>query len=410
MGAMTLDWLNLGLRWLHLIAGIAWIGSSFYFVALDASLRKRMDLPQGVQGEEWQVHGGGFYHMMKYTVAPAHMPEHLTWFKWEAYTTWLSGFALLVVMYYFGADLYMVDHEGWTLPGWAASLIGILTLAVGWVGYDALCKSKLGEDQRLLVLGGLVLLPIICVLLDTVLAARGAFFHIGALTGTIMVANVAMVIIPNQKKVVADLKAGRTPDPKLGAQAKQRSLHNNYLTLPVLFIMISGHYPQLYASPLNWLIVGLILVVGAVIRHWFNVHHAGKPAPHWAWGVAAAGALAIVLIASRPATADAAPGAEAEALPPDELRAEAEATVQGYCSMCHAREPLWEGIPHAPKGVYLETPEDIERHAFEVYTHAYLTHAMPPGNVTEIGDDERRLLGRWYEALRGGALKNEGRG
>ena len=404
MMALLQDWADLGLRWLHLIAGIAWIGSSFYFVALDAGLRKRQGLPEGVHGEEWQVHGGGFYHMMKYNVAPEHMPEHLTWFKWEAYTTWISGFVLLVVMYYFGADLYMIDHEGFPLPGWAVSLIGIATLVFGWLAYDILCKSRLGQDMRKVIAVALVGVPLLLVALDQVLASRGAFFHVGALLGTIMVANVAMVIIPNQKKVVAALKAGEKPDPALGAQAKQRSLHNSYITLPVLFVMISGHYPQLYATPLNWLIIGLVLVVGATIRHWFIVRHTGAPAPNWALGVAAIGAVAVVLIASRPATAEVAAAATRAAEPVAfaDVKDEAEGTVMAYCSMCHAREPLWEGMAHPPKGVVLETSEDIEREAFKVWTHAYLTHAMPPGNITFIGDEERQVIDAWYKGLLAG--------
>jgi len=392
---LLLDWTELALRWLHLIAGIAWIGSSFYFMALDASLRKRDGLPKGVHGEAWQVHGGGFYRMQKYNVAPPELPEELTWFKWEAYTTWISGFFLLVVMYYFGAELYMIDPETADIGAWTASAIGIATIVLGWVVYDQICKSRLGEDQRVLGAIGLIAFTLLCLLLNQFLSRRGAFLHTGALIGTIMVANVAHIIIPNQRKVVAALKAGETPDPALGLQAKQRSVHNNYLTLPVLFVMISNHYSLTFASRFNWLILGLSLIVGAAIRHFFNLRHEGKSSPWWTWGVAALGGIAIAWLASFPAT----PPAEAAGKDDPALElAEVQNVILGRCSMCHAEKPLWPGIPYPPKNVVLETPEDMARHAFAIHNQTVRTHAMPPGNITFIEEEERRLLDRWYRA------------
>lgn len=392
---ILLDWTNLGLRWLHFIAGIAWIGSSFYFMALDASLKKIAGLPQGVSGETWQVHGGGFYRMWKYSVAPPEMPAELTWFKWEAYTTLLSGLALLVVVYYLGAELYMIDPAKAELGPWTAALLGIAVLIVGWIAYDRLCKSPLGRDQRVLALVGLVAFPLLCLALDQIVTGRAAFLHVGALIGTIMVANVAMIIIPNQKKVVAALLAHETPDPALGAQAKQRSVHNNYLTLPVLFIMISNHYPQTFASPFNWLILALVLVIGASIRHYFNIMHTGTKPPWWPWAVAALGAVMAAWIASYPATS---PDPTAKKDEPPATFASVEEIVLGRCSMCHAREVFWPGLAHAPKGVVLETPRDIRVHADQIRAQAYQTHAMPPGNITGIEDGERRLLARWVDA------------
>lgn len=395
MEAIFWEWLNMGVRWLHVIAGIAWIGSSFYFVHLDSSLKKREGLPQGAGGEAWQVHGGGFYHMVKYLVAPARMPEELTWFKWEAYATWLSGFGLLVILYYFGAELYLIDRTVLDLPVWGAVAISVVTLALGWAAYDQLCKSKLGENDAFLFAVLFVALVVLAWLFTFVYSGRGAYMQMGALVGTIMAANVFMLIIPNQKKVVDDLVAGREPDPKLGAAAKQRSLHNNYLTLPVLFVMISNHYPLAFASRYNWLIFGIVLVVGAVIRHFYNVRHKGLPSPWWTWGVAAAGMAAIILLsAAGPSSTE-----EAAAPPAEPVTfAQAEEVVLGRCSMCHAEITAWEGVPVAPKGVMLDTPERIALQAREIALQSVHTHAMPPGNVTEITPEERAILAAWVEA------------
>jgi uncharacterized membrane protein len=389
------QWGDFALRWLHVIAGIAWIGSSFYFVHLDSSLQRRDGLPAGAGGDAWQVHGGGFYHMIKYLVAPAQMPDQLTWFKWEAYTTWISGFFLLVVLYYAGAELYLVDPLAFANPKWMAIAVSIALLILGWVVYDLLCNSRLGAYDAALSAAGFVFLVALAVLCTHLFSGRGAFMQMGALIGTIMVANVFFVIIPNQKKVVAALLAGQKPDPALGEQAKQRSMHNNYLTLPVLFLMISNHYPMSFASRWNWLIFAIVLVVGAVIRHFYNERHAGRPNPWWTWGVAAAGMLVIVLLsAGGPSHSERAAVQPAQ----DVAFADVESIVLGRCSMCHAAEPLWPGIAAPPKGVMLDHPELIRLQARQIYLQAAATDAMPPANVTELEPEERGMLAAWYEA------------
>jgi uncharacterized membrane protein len=401
--AVMWEWLSFGLRWLHAITAIAWIGSSFYFVALDLGLRRRPGLPDGAHGEEWQVHGGGFYHVQKYLVAPAQMPEHLTWFKWEAYATWLSGFALLVVMYYFGADLFLIDPEVMYLSPTLAILISLASIVLGWVVYDRLCKSKLGAEQTKLMLALYGVLVVISFFYAHVFSGRAALLHLGAFTATIMAANVAMIIIPNQKKVVADLIAGRQPDPSLGAQAKQRSLHNNYLTLPVLFLMLSNHYPLAFATQFNWVIGALVFLMGVTIRHFFNTMHGRKGMLWWTWGATAAIFLAIVWLSGfRPAapTDDVALTPAQAQLVADARFGDVRDVVLGRCSMCHAAEPLWEGIPIAPKGVALETDADIARYARLIYLHAGISRAMPPGNMTWMEPGERALIAAWYEGAR----------
>jgi uncharacterized membrane protein len=389
------DWISLIVRWLHLITGIAWIGASFYFIHLDASLRRSGSLPAGVGGEAWQVHGGGFYRMQKYLVAPAELPKELTWFKYEAYSTWLSGFVLLGLIYYLSADLFLIDPAVLALPVWGAILISVASLALGWVIYDRLCKSRLGANTALLCVLGFVFLVAASWGYTRVFSGRGAYIHAGALIGTIMVANVFFVIIPNQKVVIADLLAGRTPDPALGRQAGQRSLHNNYLTLPALFLMISNHYPLSFATRWNWLIVAVVIIVGAVIRHFYNVRHAGMPSPWWTWGVATAGMALIVWLSAAPPQGEEAAAARA---PEPVAFADVENIVLARCSMCHAAEPLWEGIAAPPKGVRLDTPEMIRKHARQIQLQATLTHAMPPGNLTEIPPEERQILAAWIAA------------
>jgi uncharacterized membrane protein len=395
------DWVGLIVRWIHLITGIAWIGASFYFIHLDASLRRSGDLPAGVGGEAWQVHGGGFYRLQKYLVAPAELPRDLTWFKYEAYATWLSGFVLLGLVYYLGADLYLIDPAVMDLPVWAAVLIGVLSLALGWIAYDQLCKSRIGTNTALLCAFGFVFLAAASWGYTQVFSGRGAYIHAGALIGTIMVANVFFVIIPNQKIVVADLIAGRTPDPALGEQAKQRSLHNNYLTLPVLFLMISNHHPLSFATRWNWLIVAVVIVVGAVIRHFYNMRHAGRPSPWWTWGVATVGMALVVWLSAAPPLAEdtSARAGDRSAVAPDAVAfAEIENIVLSRCSMCHAAEPLWAGIAAPPKGVRLDTAELIRKHADQIRLQATLTHAMPPANLTELSPEERRILAAWIAA------------
>jgi uncharacterized membrane protein len=399
--AVLWEWVEIAARWTHVITAIAWIGSSFYFIALDLGLARDRNLASGADGEEWQVHGGGFYHVQKYLVAPAAMPEHLTWFKWESYATWLSGFAMLILVYYLGAELYLIDPSVADLSVWQAVGISLASLAFGWLAYDLICKSRFGDDNTRLMIGLYVLLVGMSWGYTQVFSGRAALLHLGAFTATIMSANVFMIIMPNQRIVVADLKAGRKPDAKYGKIAKQRSTHNNYLTLPVLFLMLSNHYPLVFATEYNWLIASLVFLMGVTIRHWFNTHHARKGNPHWTWGVTVVLFLIIAWLSTAPMR-----------LQPDEAaltgRAErfAQAAgfdgvvgiVQGRCSMCHAAEPAWEGMYWAPKGVVLETPSQIAHSAERIALQAGFSHAMPPGNLSNIEPEERAAIVAWVRA------------
>ncbi|WP_417526035.1 urate hydroxylase PuuD [Marinovum sp.] len=404
--AILWDWLAFAVRWLHVITAVAWIGSSFYFIALDLGLRKAPDLPPGAHGEEWQVHGGGFYHIRKYLVAPAEMPDHLTWFKWESYSTWLSGAAMLMIVYWVGGELYLIDAAKADLALWQGILISAASLTIGWICYDFLCKSKLGETPTLLMLLLFVILVAMSWGYTQIFTGRAALLHMGAFTATIMTANVFFIIMPNQRIVVDDLKNGRTPDPKYGKIAKLRSTHNNYLTLPVIFLMLSNHYPLAFATEWNWLITCLVFLMGVTIRHYFNSTHARKAAPNWTWAVTVILFILAAWLSTQPGwgTYD---EAEARALTPYEEKfaqadhfEDAANIVTGRCSMCHAREPVWDGIRWAPKGVFLETPGDIAQNARAIYLHAGVTHAMPPANITEIAPEERQTLVAWYQAAK----------
>ena len=403
--AIIWDWIGFAVRWVHVITAIAWIGSSFYFIALDLGLNR--EIPGPADGEEWQVHGGGFYHIQKYLVAPERMPEHLTWFKWESYATWLSGAALLAVVYWAGAELYLIDRAKADLHVWQAVLISAGSLAVGWVVYDALCKSPLGERPTALMVLLFGVLVAMSWGYNQVFTGRAALLHLGAFTATIMSANVFMIIIPNQKIVVADLVAGRVPDPKYGKIAKLRSTHNNYLTLPVIFLMLSNHYPLAFGTEWSWLIAALVFLMGVTIRHYFNSMHARAGRPTWTWAATAVIFILIMWLSTAPALRDG--SAEAATLPPSAERFaaaplfdDAVNVVLGRCSMCHAAEPVWEGLRWAPKGVLLETEADIARYARDIYLQAGASHAMPPANVTWMEEDERLLLRDWYRQAWGG--------
>jgi uncharacterized membrane protein len=390
--AALAEWLSLIVRWLHVVAGIGWIGSSFYFIHLDLSLKPRSDLPAGVQGDAWQVHGGGFYHMVKYLIAPARMPDELIWFKWEAYSTWLSGFALLVLVYYFGAELYLIDKSVLDLTPAAATAVSFASLLLAWLLYEALCRSPLGRHEIALALTGYLFLVAFTYGFTHVFSGRGAFAQIGALIGTIMVANVFAIIIPNQNKSVRALLAGKEPNPVWGEEGKQRSVHNNYLTLPVIFLMISNHYPLMFATRFNWLIVAIVLAIGPVIRHFFNSRHGGKGSPWWTWGVAAAGMIAIAWLSA------AGPREEA-ARPHGRVNvAAAHNVILSRCSMCHINEPVWPGVHAPPKGVVLDGPDNMTRHARLIEINAVRSNAMPPGNITEITPQERQILAAWLAA------------
>ncbi|WP_170509524.1 urate hydroxylase PuuD [Ruegeria arenilitoris] len=398
--AVFWDWMAFAVRWLHVITAIAWIGSSFYFIALDLGLNR--DIPGPADGEEWQVHGGGFYHIQKYLVAPERMPDHLTWFKWESYATWLSGAALLMIVYWVGGELYLIDAQKADLALWQGILISAASLTVGWLVYDFLCKSGLGERPTLLMLLLFVLLVAMGWGYNQIFTGRAMMLHLGAFTATIMTANVFFIIMPNQRIVVDDLKNGRTPDPKYGKIAKLRSTHNNYLTLPVVFLMLSNHYPLAFATEYNWIIAALVFLMGVTIRHYFNTRHARAGNPTWTWLVTALLFIAIMWLSTAPMYK---PLEEAEAQPLTQFEErfvqaggfeEAHDVVLGRCSMCHAREPVWDGILWAPKGVLLETEGDIARNAEQIYLQAGVSHAMPPANVTYMEPEDREAIIRWF--------------
>ena len=416
MDTILVEWVGLLLRWLHLVAGIAWIGSSFYFMHVDASLKPVPGRPAEEGGETWEFHGGGFYQTRKYLIAPETLASELIWHKWQSYATWLSGFFLLALVYYVGSDIYLIDPAVRELSSWLAISIGVGGLALGWLFYDRLCKSPLGADDVALAGVGFAFVVLAAYGFQSVFSGRGALIHTGALMATMMTGNVFFVIIPNQKMIEKALVAGLVPDPLLGRQAKQRSSHNNYLTLPVLFLMLSSHYPLTYSTPYAFVIVALALIAGAVIRHFYNVRHAGRGNLWWTWIVAAISMVIAIAISVTSSPA----GREFWALAPPEpervavahpVRATAPEDVVdiviGRCSMCHGSEPVWDGIAIAPKGVLLDTPERIARFARPIMLNAVLTHAMPPNNLTEITDEERAVLGAWIAGS--GAAKNSER-
>ncbi|MDI4658518.1 urate hydroxylase PuuD [Xanthobacter autotrophicus] len=397
------EWGSLLLRWTHIIAGMAWIGSSFYFMHLDASLKATPDIPAGKGGEAWEVHGGGFYQVKKYLVAPSFLPDELGWHKWQSYATWLTGFFLLIWIYYYQSSIYLIDPAVMNLKPFVAFVIGMGGLALGWIAYDQLCRSKLGNNP--VAVGAIVFVGVVLAafLFQQVFSARAAFIHTGALMATIMSGNVFFVIIPNQHKVVAALKAGQVPDPYYGKTAKLRSGHNNYFTLPVVFLMISNHYPLTYSTPYAYVIVALSLVVGTVIRYYYNERHAGRGDKAWCWLVAAVCLiLAIAISATTTPMGRTALGlpplvstAFARSGPPVEVPDDVQNIVMGRCSMCHAAEPLYEGIAVAPRGVLLDTPEHIARNRHLILVQAALTHAMPPNNITELSQEDREVLKAW---------------
>ena len=395
-------WSELIVRWVHVIAGIAWIGSSFYFIALDLSLKPGKELPDEAHGQAWQVHGGGFYNMVKYLVAPAKMPDELTWFKWEAYGTWISGIALMGLVYYGAASLYMIDLEILDITETQAVMISLAGIVISWALYDGLCRSPLGKSDLWLALAGFVFLVLLAFGYSLIFSARGAFMQMGVTIGTMMVANVLMIIIPGQTKVVTALKAGKNPDPRHGARGKQRSLHNNYLTLPVIFVMIGGHYPAVFATDYAWAILALVLIIGAVIRHFFNTKHKGLAPPWWTWLIAAiltGFAIALSYLGAPNMEYD----KTAHASPMDLQNASIELVIE-RCSSCHAREPSWDGLAFAPKGIYLENKSDVLRHTEDIFWQVAASHAMPPGQVIWIEDEERAMLAAWRNMINHGLV------
>lgn len=381
------DWLSLALRWAHAIFGITWIGESFFFMWLDASLEARKDQRKGAVGQSWLVHGGGFYVMEKFAVAPDHMPERLHWFKWEAGFTWLSGFVLLVVVFHMEAAAMMVDPRIVDLPPWMAVGFGLTGLVAAWAVYDLIYASSLGRNE--IVAGALAFTALagLAFFLAEVMSGRAAFVHVGAMLGTVMAANVWMRIIPNQRRAVAALLAGQAPDSELGRKAKQRSVHNSYLTLPVVFAMISGHYPGVYGHAWGWAALIGLGIAGALARHYFIRRNQRRDA---AWSLVAALAIFLGVAYAVSTTRE---GAVDQG--PPVAFAEAEMVIKTRCTACHATEPTDPDIAAPPGGVVFERLEDIQRHARAIRLRAVSTWTMPPANKTDMTREERELLGRW---------------
>ena len=379
------EWLDLLVRWLHVVAAIAWIGSSFYFIALDNHLRPpkdEADADLGVGGEAWEIHGGGFYQVQKYRVAPKTLPEPLHWFKWEAYTTWLSGFGLLIVLYYVNANTYLIDKSVADLRPWEAIAISVALLVAAWVVYDGLCRM-IPDD---LALAGvlLVLVTLAAWGISHLFAGRAEYIQIGAMLGTMMAGNVFFVIIPAHWELIRAKQAGHEPDAAAGLRAKQRSVHNNYLTLPVVFTMISNHFPITYGHSYSWLILVALLVIGVWVRHFFNLRQAGRNA--WWIPVTAALAIAAVAVAIRPhgsSGGTAVPFTQAQAI------------VQERCVPCHSAHPT--KVDSAPMGIVFDTPKQIQSQASLIQQVAVLTKVMPLGNQTGMTQAERDTLGHWIE-------------
>ncbi len=382
-----MTWLEMALRWLHVITGIAWIGSSFYFVWLDNHLVKRDGLPEGVSGELWAVHGGGFYNSRKYLVAPSEMPPGLHWFKYEAYFTWISGFLLLGVLYYYGAAIYLVDPAIAALTPWQAIGIGLAFLAGGWLAYDGLCRSRVGQDPVLFFALWFGLLVAAAYVLTHLFSGRGAFIHVGAIVGTAMAGNVFFIIIPNQKKAVAQMLAGNAPSPHLGLQAKQRSLHNNYITLPVLLIMVSNHYPMITSGPGNWFVLAMLAVCGVVIRHFFNLKHKGML--RWDLPVAAVAIFVITMVFS--ASLERAQTEGGPVVPFAQVRT----VLDRHCVTCHAAQPVHAKFTRPPAGLDFTRDAVVQDNARRIRFQTVTTKTMPLGNETKMTQEERDLLGRW---------------
>ena len=393
MDAHVVEWLALLGRWLHLVVGIAWIGSSLYFVWLDNHLleaKDPTDAARGVGGEVWSVHGGGFYHAQKYTLAPPQLPEPLHWFKWEAYSTWLSGMFLLGLIYWYGAEVYLIDTSIAVLDKPTAIAIGAIFIAGGWLLYDLLCRSPLGHRERSLTAVLLGLLTLAAWGLSELFSGRGAFIHYGALIGTIMVGNVFFIIVPGQKRMVAAAGAGGTPNADDGRRAKQRSVHNTYFTLPVLFVMISNHYAIVFGHRWNWLLLIGLTIAGALIRVWFVARHKGVASP-WPL-VVAGGVLATIITVTHPsfARSTATPVTDAATLN------DVFAIVQRRCTSCHARQPTYPGFVSAPAGVVFATPDDVVNQAAQIYQQSVATRIMPIGNLTDMQEAERAVIAAWY--------------
>ncbi|NIR31918.1 MAG: urate hydroxylase PuuD [Gammaproteobacteria bacterium] len=387
MDPIVSEWLGLVVRWVHVISGIAWVGASFYFNWLLNHLRAPATTDHHALGELWAIHAGGFFHVQKRTIAPGALPAPLHWFKWEAYWTWISGFVLLVLVYYLGAEVYLIDRQVADIGVGIAVTIGIGTLALGWLVYDLLWRSPLAERPRLAGAVSFALVVALAWGLDQVFSGRGAYMHVGALLGTLMAGNVFRIIMPAQRELVAATREGREQDRRLAAFAEQRSLHNNYMTLPVLFVMISNHYPSTYSHELNWVVLAVLFAAGTAVRHYFNVRHRrGNWRSAWLLGAPAVAVAALAYV-----TAPAPRGAGSEPVAFEAVQS----IIEARCVSCHSAHPTSELVLSPPKGVTFDTPEQIRAQAVQIQAQAIASTAMPPGNLTGMADAERQLLARW---------------
>lgn len=392
MEAYIAEWLNLLVRWLHVIAGIAWVGASFYFVWLDDHLeppRDPADDDKGVSGEIWSVHGGGFYHAQKYRTAPQQLPARVHWFKWEAYTTWLSGMFLTALLYWYGAEVYLIDRSVADFSAPVAVSIAVAFIVGGWLVYDLLCKSPLARDAR--IFGGILLLlsGVLAWGLCELFGGRGAYIHFGAVLGTIMVANVFFVIIPGQKRLVAAAERGEEPDPIHGLRGKQRSVHNTYFTLPVLFVMTSNHFALAYGHEYNWLILIGISLAGALVRIYFVARHGGKAS-------VLPVVLAVIILAAIAAAI--APRSQGPANTQGSF-AQVRNIINARCTSCHSEAPVHPAFPIAPLGIVFDTDEQILVEADRIYQQTVATRVMPIGNLTDMTSEERQVIDAWYRGL-----------
>ena len=392
MTAVILEWLNALLRWAHIMTGIAWIGTSFFYIWMEAAIKKRAGQAPGIAGDVWMVHGGGFWVASKYAVAPDEIPEELHWFKWEAYFTLVTGLLLLMVIYYFGADAFLIDKDKVPLDPLWASLLSAFSLLAGWFIYDGICRSPIGQKTAPLAIAVFVEIAAFTFFYHGVFSDRAAFLHVGALIGTIMASSVFFVIIPNQKKAMAEMMAGRRPDPRYGQIAAQRSLHNNYLTLPVIFMMISNHYPIIFGHPWSPLIALGIVVAGGLIRHFFNITNHGVVTKAAIASIPAAMVVVVILIAItgyRPGGTAAVGNVTFVDIHP---------IIEKHCIQCHSATPTNKDFPEAPKGVMFDTPDEIKLYAAKIKQQAVLSNIMPLGNLTGITNGERQKLGAWIDA------------
>lgn len=393
MESYIIDWLGLIFRWLHLITGVAWIGASFYFIWLDNSLESppQWKKDKGIKGDLWAVHGGGIYEVAKYAGAPEAMPEHLHWFKWEAYTTWLTGMVLLMLIYYVGAESYLIDPRIAELTQWQAIGIGVLALILSWAGYMALCASPLGRHSLGLAVILLLLGAALAWGLTQLFSGRGAYIHFGAIIGTLMVGNVFSIIMPGQRKLVGALEAGEAPDPSWGERAKLHSTHNTYLTLPLLFIMISNHYPMTYAHGYNWLVLLVIVVITAAARQYFVLRHHGIRKPAIIGAALAATFVLALWIAPRTGPVVATPTVTAS----NTLASQAQSIIYERCASCHAEQPTDDVFTIAPGGVLLESPQQMVQWAARIKARSIDSHDMPFMNKTDMTDGERAVVAAW---------------